>query len=144
MGTVTDRDIARIPAGNLRVSRDAFGQLWREVEAHAAAETARGASTPRTAGLVLTCRWLACSTTDVNGRRLLAVRPVGRGSPLAYAELIEAEYVAAETAIVRSPGSGRFAAKPGYVESVCAVLRWAWRRNGPRPEVDPTPAGATS
>mgnify|MGYP001125774120 CR=1 FL=1 len=133
---VTDREIARIPVGNLRVSRAVFSQLWREVEACAAAETAREASTPRTAGLVLSCRWIACSTTEVNGRHFPAVRPIGRGAPIAYPELIEAEYVAAETAAAGGQGAARFASKPDYVESVCAVLRWAWRRNGPRPVVD--------
>jgi hypothetical protein len=140
MKIVTDRDIEKIPARNLRVSRAVFGEFWREVEAYAAAETARGASTTRTAGLVLTCRWVACSTTEVNGRRFLAIRPVGFGDHVAYEELIEAEYVAAEMALVRGPETGRFVNKPGYVESVCTVLRWVWRRNGPRPIIDPTTA----
>ncbi|GEL26781.1 hypothetical protein PSU4_57350 [Pseudonocardia sulfidoxydans NBRC 16205] len=142
MSTVTDREISRIPAGNLRVSRAAFGQLWREVEAHADNETARGASTARTAGLVLSCRWIACATTKVNERRFPAVRPIGQGAPLAIAELIEAEYLAAETAAAGGVGASRFASKPGYVDSVCAVLRWVWRRNGPRPVVDSGPGGA--
>lgn len=141
---MTDRDIAKIPARNLRVSREVFGEFWREVEAFAAAETARGASTSRTAGLVLTCRWVARSTTDVNGRRFLAIRPIVSGDHLAYEELIEAEYIAAETALVRGSETGRFANKPGYVESVCAVLRWVWRRNGPRPVIDPATAASAA
>lgn len=139
MSRVTDREISRIPAGNLRVSRAAFGQLWREVESYAADETARGASTARTAGLVLSCRWIACGTTEVNGRRFPAVRPIGQGAQLAFAELIEAEYLAAETAAAGGSGAGRFASKPGYVDSVCVVLRWVWRRNGPRPVVGSSP-----
>ena len=144
MKMVTDRDLVAIPARNLRVHRDEFGQFWREVEAYAAAETARGASSSRTAGLVLTCRWVACSTTEVNGRRFLAIRPVGFGDHVAHEELIEAEYVAAETALVRGPETGRFVNKPGYVESVCAVLRWVWRRNGPRPIIDRTTAASAA
>lgn len=141
---MTDGDIARIPAGNLAVSREAFGRLWREVEAcaEAEAETGMGTSTAQTAGMVLTCRWLARATMEVNGRRFLAVRPVGRGSPLAYPELIEAEYVAAESAMERGPRGRPSHVMPGYLESVCAVLRWAWRRNGPRPGLPETAPGA--
>jgi hypothetical protein len=145
MKTVTDRDIAAIPARNLRVSREVFGEFWREAEAYSAAETAAGRPSWRAGGWVIACRWVACSTTEVNGRRSLALRPITGGTPVAYEELIEAEYVAAEILAAKDPATRRYADRPGYVEAVCAVLRWVWRRNGPRPVVDPAPAaGAAS
>jgi hypothetical protein len=145
MKTVTDRDIAGIPARNLRVSREVFGEFWREAEAYSAAETAAGRPSWRAGGWVIACRWVACSTTEVNGRRSLALRPITGGTPVAYEELIEAEYVAAEILAAKDPATRRYADRPGYVEAVCAVLRWVWRRNGPRPVVAPaTAAGAAS
>jgi hypothetical protein len=36
------------------------------------------------------------STTEVNGWRDLALRPISGGTPVAFEELIEAEYVAAD------------------------------------------------
>jgi hypothetical protein len=96
MEMVTDCAIARIPARNLRVSREVSGQFWREAEAFSAAETAAGCPSWRAGGLVIACRWLACSTTEVNGWRDLALRPISGGTPVAFEELIEAEYVAAD------------------------------------------------
>ena len=49
---------------------------------------------------------------------------------LAYEELIEEEYLAAQDLEQRRPD---LAARPGWCEGVRATLRWAWRAEGPPP-----------
>jgi hypothetical protein len=139
---VTDRDLDRIPAGNLRVSREEFGALWAAAEEHAMAQAARGITDWHSGGVLITCRWLARAVTEFNGHRQLASRPVTPGNRLAFEELIEAEYLAVETLAVRRPAPLLVTSRPGYVDAVRATLRWAWRRNGPVPVIPPISVGA--
>lgn len=58
---------------------------------------------------------------------------------MAYEELIEEEFLAAELLDVRRPDL--VADRPGWCEAVRATLRWAWRREGPPPIAVATHAG---
>lgn len=64
--------------------------------------------------------------------------PATKRARVAYEELIEAEYLAAETLEHRRPDIVEH--EPGWCEGVRATLRWAWRRSGPRPVEVPAPA----
>ena len=129
---VTENDVARIPAGNLRVSRDEFAMVWAAAEQRSAAEAARGVTDWYAAGVNVTCRWLAGAvTTSSDGRRRLPMSPVTERTATAYEELIEAEYLAAELLDVHRPRL--LVSRPGWCEAIRATLRWSWRRNGPPP-----------
>jgi hypothetical protein len=66
---------------------------------------------------------------------------VTRRDEVAYEELIEAEYQAAERLDVRRPDL--FTSPPGWCEGVRATLRWAWRHQGPPPLPLPAVASQT-
>ncbi|GAA4893162.1 hypothetical protein [Actinomycetospora straminea] len=127
---VTQSDISGIPAANVRVSQRSFVALWRAANA-LDAEAGKQASTDWYAGAVaLTCRWLATAPArTVRGGGLVRA-PATRRRVLAYEELIEEEYLAAQSLEQRRPD---LAARPGWCEGVRATLRWAWRAEGPPP-----------
>lgn len=129
---VTDALIAAIPPGNLRVPRAEFAAVWASAELQNREQGARGIADWYAGGVAATCRWLAHTTfISYNGRRRLAYAPVTHRSAPAYEELIEAEYLAAETLDVRCPDLVE--TQPGWCEGIRATLRWAWRRQGPPP-----------
>lgn len=131
---VGEREVERIPPGNLRVSRGEFAALWRAAEEQSTAQGERGTTDWVAGGVALTCRWLARATTDTSdGQRLLTPAPITKVSRLASEELIEAEYLAAETLAARTPPPAAVTSRPGYVDAVRATLRWAWRASGPAP-----------
>lgn len=135
---VTERDLQRIPPGNLRVPRGDFGVLWTTAEELNAANGEQGISDWVPAGVAMTCRWLARAATETtNGRRLPARAPVTRRRVLAFEEAIEAEYVAAEKMLARPGSAPIVGSQPGYVEAVSATLRWAWRATGRAPVLVP-------
>jgi hypothetical protein len=70
-------------------------------------------------------------STGVDGSCLHRLR---RSRP-AFAELIEAEYLAAVAMEALPPEQRLYADRPGYVEAVAATLRWAWRQSGPVPDL---------
>lgn len=123
---VTERDVERVPPGNLRVPRRDFGVLWSAAEQ---------GSDFASVGTAITCRWLARATVDLpRGRQRPAFAPVTRTRRLAYEELIEAEYLAAERLAGDEPEW--LAARPGYLDGVRNTLRWAWRGEGPAPSAN--------
>ncbi|GAA1860360.1 hypothetical protein GCM10009836_45630 [Pseudonocardia ailaonensis] len=131
---VTERDVERVPPGNLRVPRREFGLLWAAAEARSEKQGARGITDYEAGAIAITCRWLAHATVDgPRGRRRPASAPVTRTPRSAGEELIEAEYVAAETLAARAAPPDWLARQPGYLAAVCATLRWAWRGDGPPP-----------
>jgi hypothetical protein len=133
---VTERDVERVPPGNLRVPRREFGVLWAAAEQRAAEQGAAGVSDYAAGGVLITCRWLARATVDgPRGRSRLAHAPITQTSRLAQEELIEAEYLAAETLAARASPPDWLARQPGYLDAVCATLRWAWRGSGTAPAV---------
>jgi len=137
---VAARDISATPACNLRVGREAFAELWLAAEAHADRSASLGRTDWVAGGVSITCRWLAAAIVEFNGRHRLPLSPITHSSRPAFEELIEEEYLAAVAMEAQPPEQRLYGDRPGYVEAVAATLRWAWRRNGPVPDltsVDP-------
>ncbi|MHA6784697.1 hypothetical protein ACVGOW_27420 [Pseudonocardia saturnea] len=126
---MTRHHVARIPVGNIRVSRDEFAAVWAAAE-HRCGRSGTDDWYP--AGVAVTCAWIATATVrPVSGRSFAARSPVTRTTALAYEELIEAEYLAAEQLDARRPDL--LESRPGWCEGIRATLRWAWRHSGPAP-----------
>jgi hypothetical protein len=129
---VTDSDVAAIPARNVRVPRDEFVAVWRAASARDHDDPARGGEGWYAAGVAATCRWLATAPSRLaNGLADSTPAPATRRRSLAYEELIEAEFLAAERLDETRPHLAR--SRPGWCEGIRATLRWAWRRQGPPP-----------
>lgn len=112
---------------NIRVSRADFAAIWAAAE-----QTAR--NDWYALGVALTCRWIAHSQgIALNGRLGPAHAPITKRTRLAYEELIEAEYRAAEKLDLRQPRPEWLVERTGWIEAVCATLRWTWARTGPPP-----------
>jgi len=128
--------MARIPPTNVRVPRAEFVAVWAAAEREVSHDW-------YALGVAMTCRWLATATVRPrNGRWYEAYAPVTERSARAYEELIEAEYLAAEKLDMRRPRPRWVAERPGWIEGVCATLRWAWRRIGAPPiQLDERAAG---
>lgn len=131
---VTEADIARIPAANLRVPRAEFVALWIAAEQLCDEQGERGVTDWYAAGVAATCEWLAAAVfRPANGPRQDAVSPVtGRGAR-AYEELIEAECVAAERMLARHPQPPTMRRRPGWLPGIMATLGWAWLASGRPP-----------
>lgn len=129
---VSKQDIARIPVGNLRVRRGDFAAVWVAAERLDREQGERGITDWYAGGVVVTCRWLAAAVVrPASGSRRLPRSPIGRRTVVAYEELIEAEYLAAELLDVRRPDL--VVSRPGWCEAIRATLRWAWRHQGTPP-----------
>lgn len=129
---VTELLPAGVPVGNLRVPLAEFGALWADAERLNRAQGRRPDPDWYPAAVVVTCEWLAGAVVeDATGRRELAPAPATRRRVRAFEEQIEAEYLAAEQLDVHRPDLVEH--QPGWCEGIRATLRWAWRRNGPRP-----------
>lgn len=138
---VTEADVARIPAGNLRVPRADFVALWAAAERLDQEQGDRGVTDWYAGGVAVTCRWLATAVVPTQtGRRLVAHAPATQRRDRAYEELIEAECLAAERLAVTRPDLVEH--RPGWCEAVRATLRWAWRHDGPPPLALPAAAAA--
>jgi hypothetical protein len=123
-------EIARVPAENLHVSRTEFGAVWTAAEGQADKDE----SSWYLAGVCLTCRWVArmlIPPSTMPGHPAFA--PVTGTMHAAYAELVEAECLAAELLLTRRPVPGWLQEKPGWAEGVEATFAWMWRRTGPPP-----------
>ena len=134
---VAPSDISGIPPGNVRVPRRDFVALWRAASAHAAGQAERGATDWYAGAVALTCRWMAAAPLRTAQAGGLVRSPATRRRVLAYEELIEEEFLAAQDLEQRRPD---LAARPGWCEGVRATLRWAWRAEGPPPLELPAPA----
>ena len=125
---VTAGAVEEIPRGNIRVARDAFVALWRLAEHLGEVRPADW----YVAGVVATCRWLACAAAPSVLGRIEPVRaPVTRHSSLAHEELIEAERIAAEVQALRNPSG--LVGRPGWLEGMVATLQWAWAGSSAEP-----------
>jgi hypothetical protein len=132
-------DVAGIPAGNIRVPQDEFVAVWRTASTRAEEQGAQGATDWYVVAVAVTCRWLATAPMrPKTGAHRLTRSPATKRARVAHEELIEAEYLAAETLEQRRPDMVEH--EPGWCEGVRATLRWAWRRSGPRPVEVPAPA----
>ncbi len=131
---VTDSDVARVPAGNVRVPRADFAALWTAAEQLTDEQDRRGVTDWYAGGVAATCEWLATAVLRPGtGAPHAAYSPATGRSARAYEELIEAECVAAERLLARRPVPPTLARRPGWIEGIVATLRWAWRRTGPAP-----------
>jgi hypothetical protein len=125
-------DVARIPAGNLRVPRSEFAALWAGAEHFLEQHPGDWYAF----GVVATCRWIATATVRPRtGSWYVAPAPITQRSASAYEELIEAEYLAAETLSLRQPPPAWLSKQPGWLDGVLAMFAWAWRRSA-RPPLD--------
>jgi hypothetical protein len=129
---VSAADVAKIPAGNIRVSRAEFVALWQAAEQLHDEQLRRGVPDWYGAGVVETCRWLAI-VEPKTGPGHLAPSPVTRRTRVAYDNLIEGECQAAEQLARRRPVPTQLMSRPGWIEAVVATLNWAWRRYGSPP-----------
>lgn len=127
---MSEQDIASIPPGNLRVARRDFVALWRTANASGAELGVHGVTDWYAGAVALTCRWMAAAPVRTTRGGGLVRSPATRRRVLAYEELIEEEYLAAQDLEQRRPD---LAARPGWCEGVRATLRWAWRAEGPLP-----------
>ncbi len=131
---VSAADIAKIPAGNVRVPRAEFVALWQMAERSHDEQVRRGVPDWYGTGVVETCRWLANSVGGLtSGSWRLASSPVTERISVAYEGLIEAECLAAEKLAESRPLPARVENRPGWIEAVVTTLNWAWRRYGGPP-----------
>lgn len=135
---VPAEQVARIPAGNLRVPRAEFAVAWAAANRLNAEQGDRGVLDWYAAAVLATCEWLACAVCrPAWGHPRPAEAPATRTRESAYEELIEAEYLAAERFEELQPRLARL--QPGWGDGVRATLRWAWRHQAP-PPLDIIPA----
>ncbi|MEJ2862154.1 hypothetical protein [Actinomycetospora flava] len=127
---VTHADVASIPAGNVRVHRRAFVALWQAASALDLEQGDRGVTDWYAGAVAMTCRWMAAAPTRTQRGGGLTRSPATRRRTVAYEELIEEEFLAAQDLEQRRPD---LAARPGWCDGVRATLRWAWRAEGPPP-----------
>jgi hypothetical protein len=131
---VTQADIARIPATNIRVRRDDFAALWAAAEQLCDEQGVSGVTDWYAGGVAATCEWLAAAVfRPAAGPRQDACSPATGRSARAYEELIDAECVAVERLLLRRPPPAWLRRRPGWAEGIDATLRWAWRCSGPPP-----------
>ena len=127
---VTEIDVAGVPAGNVRVSRDEFVAVWREAARRSSEQGQRGQVDWYYGAVAMTCRWMAAAPLRSPHGNEPVRSPATRVPSLAFEEQIEAEYFAAQNLEQRRAD---LAARPGWCEGVRATLQWAWRREGPPP-----------
>lgn len=124
---VTQDDLDRVPAENLRIDRSEFGRLW----ATAQAGQDSSACDFFTVGVLDACRWLARATLRApDGPWFPAQPPTTPGRGVAMPETIDAECQATE---IRTARTGT--AEDQRLAGVLATLGWAWRGTGRCPEI---------
>lgn len=124
---ITERDIERIPPGNIRVPVAEFVAVWRAAER----QMAELKDWP-SAGVVSVCRWLARVTIrSETGPWYLTYSPVTRSSSKwAHEEIIEKECFEAERVLWHRPAHHWLTDRPGWVEAIVETLNWVWRGSG--------------
>lgn len=127
---VTERDVAAIPVGNLRVPVGEFATVWTAAERGLVDDPADW----YVLGVAVTCRWMARATVrPASGPWYVQWAPVTKRTGSAYEELIEAECLAAEALLHRRPVPNWLQARPGWAQAIVDTLAWAWRRSAPAP-----------
>jgi hypothetical protein len=123
---VTAAHVEAIPRGNLHVPRAEFAAVWAAAELHL--------TDSYSAGVAMTCRWIATSMApSVLGGLMPARSPVTWRAARAHEELIEAEFLAAEVLSLKRPLPAWVADRPAWLAGVLAVFDWCWRRAAPAP-----------
>jgi hypothetical protein len=135
---VTAADIAKIPAANLGVPRATFAALWVTAERLHDERAQQRISDWYSAGVVMTCRWLAGATVrPETGPPHPARSPVTGHTNCAYQELIEAEYIEATKLAMCQPRPAWLEQRPGWIEAIEATLHWVQHRyRDPPLEID--------
>lgn len=129
---VTERDVEAIPVGTVRLPRGEFAALWVSAERHVADHPQDWYG----AGVVITCRWLGGATVrPAAGAWYVQWAPVTKRTGSPYAEVVEAECIAAEALLMRRPVPSWLAGRPGWLEGIVGTFRWAWRRDAEAPLV---------
>jgi hypothetical protein len=125
---LTGRDFDKIPPRNLRVPVADFARLWLAAEQRYDQD-----KTWANFGVIQTCRWLAGATVRPpdDAPWYLAYAPVTQRTGLPYEEVIEAETLAAEVLLFRSPVPAWLEKRPGWLPAVVKTLTWAWRGTTP-------------
>ena len=125
---VTAEQVARVPAANIHVPREAFGRLW--AYAHDLA-TRPGPDNDYLVGVLWTCEWLARQPIWSPVLRKLEVpaSPVTRRHYAAMPETIQDEFAAA----ARACGPGRSGMLAELARGALAALEWAWHGSGRPP-----------
>jgi hypothetical protein len=126
---LTGADFDKIPRGNVRVPRAEFARVWLAAEQHQDAHPKDW----RIAGVVGTCRWLACATVRPasGGAWYSPAAPVTEQTCAAHEEVIAAECLEAEKLAMRHPAW--LDKRPGWIHAVVDTLNWAWRGSGVPP-----------
>jgi hypothetical protein len=127
---VTAADVAGVPPSNVRVPLGAFATVWSSANDQDREQADHGVTDWYVGAVALTCRWMAAAPLRTTRGGGLVRSPATRRRVLAYEELIEEEFLAAQDLEQRRPD---LAARPGWCEGVRATLRWAWRAEGPPP-----------
>ena len=125
----TTATVVRIAPGNVRVPPEEFGAVWDEASRRGTELAADGVVDWYVAAVAQTCRWMAAIPMRSALCGGLPRSPVTLRGCLARAELIEAEWRAAQ----RDEFSSLLAARPGWCTGARTTLRWAWGRAGPPP-----------
>ena len=119
----------RIAPGNVRVPREEFEAVWDEASRRGTELSSADVVDWYVVAVAQTCRWMAAVPMRTALCGGLPRSPVTLRGCLARAELIEAEWQAAQ----RDEFSALLAARPGWCDGARATLRWAWGRAGPPP-----------
>lgn len=126
MGVTADQ-IAKVPAGNLHVSREAFGQMW----AHADELGSRPGTGLYTVGVLFTCEWLANQPlwSKIVNKMEIPASPVTRRHYAAMPETIQDEFIAA----ARACRPGQVGRRVELARGALATLEWTWHGSGRPP-----------
>jgi hypothetical protein len=155
---ITERVLAGVPAGSVRVPLAEFGSVWRLAEAECVrlvmatplGETSREAS--YASAVMATCRWLAGADVPLgNPADPLWTAPSApilptSGVPIGPAARETIQYVHEETRYQLSKFPGGYKTpgmppRPGYLEGVMDTIQWA-RLFGHQPQLEGLPATA--
>jgi hypothetical protein len=131
--------VAKVPGGNLRVSRADFGALWALVD-YLGSQPYRGDEF--LIGVLRTCRWLGAQPvwSSVVGRAEMPAAPYTGRRRSAMPETIDAEYLVAAAAQVPRPN--RRVSRPDLARGVVATLDWTWHGSRSPPfDIPHAPAG---
>lgn len=131
---ITVADVDHIPPDSIHVPREEFVAFWSAAERLNDGEAQREDSNWYTAGVIVTCRWLAGATVRVaEGGSRIARSPVTKSTRRAYAELVQAEALAAQVLDMQRPVPQWLSRRPGWMAGILATFDWAWWRTGEPP-----------
>ena len=127
-------DVDHIPRDSIQVRRGEFVAVWSAAERWHEDHVQRREPDWYGAGVIVVCRWLAAATVPLaGGGTRLARSLVTRTTRRAYAELVQAEALAAQVLDMQRPVPQWLSRRPGWMAGILATFDWAWWRSGARP-----------